>query len=114
LERYFVPKRSVLQKKEKGSVGLGAFFCLKNGSGYKSQGGPKYLQGGKLPPYFPHLCLEFKSYTAVQTLRHYFNINTSTVAVMPWRYDAELGTANLLHASAKHGEYNEGFGFWFV
>jgi len=27
--------------------------------------------------------------------------STSTqVAVLPWRYDAEIGTANLLHASA--------------
>jgi len=33
------------------------------------------------------------------------------VAVLPWRYDAEMGTANSLHASAKFGEYNERFGF---
>jgi len=38
-----------------------------------------------------------KSYIALQTVRHRF---TSTqAAVLPWRYDAELGTANSLHAS---------------
>ena len=26
---------------------------------------------------------------------------------LPWRYDAEMGTANLLHASALYSEYNE-------
>jgi len=35
-----------------------------------------------------------KSYTALQTVRH--NIDTS--AVLPWRYDAEMGTAQSLHA----------------
>jgi len=27
-----------------------------------------------------------------------------------WRYDAEMGTANSLHASAQYGEYNKRFG----
>jgi len=32
------------------------------------------------------------------------------VAVLPWCYDMDMGTANLLYASAKHGKYNERFG----
>jgi len=39
-----------------------------------------------------------KSYTALQTVCHRFNIYA--VAVLPWRYDAEMGTGNSLHASA--------------
>jgi len=34
------------------------------------------------------------------------------VALLPWRYDAEMGTANLLHASALYGECNERFGLF--
>jgi len=33
----------------------------------------------------------------LQTFRYRFNIYTQ-VAVLPWRYDAEMGTANSLHA----------------
>jgi len=40
-----------------------------------------------------------KSYTALQTVRHRFNIYTQ-VAVLPWCSDADMGTANSLHASA--------------
>jgi len=45
--------------------------------------------------------LEFKS-QAGQILRKRFSTaSTSTqVAVFPWRYDAKMGTANTLHASA--------------
>jgi len=32
------------------------------------------------------------------------------VVVLPWRSDAEMGTANSLHASAYYGEYNERLG----
>jgi len=33
--------------------------------------------------------------------KHFVKASTSTkVAVFPWRYDAEMGTANSLHASA--------------
>jgi len=45
--------------KKKVFAGLEALFCPKNGPGYKSQGGnsrpggPKYLQGGQLPPLLP-------------------------------------------------------------
>jgi len=39
-----------------------------------------------------------KSYTALQTVA---NASTLTqVAVLPWRYDAEMDTANSLHALA--------------
>jgi len=44
--------------------------------------------------------LEFKSrtgHTELQTTRYRFDI--LQVAVLSWRYDAELGTANSLHAS---------------
>jgi len=44
-------------------------------------------------------------------------VSTSTsiqVAVLPWRYNAEMGTANLLHASAWYGEYHERFGLAFI
>jgi len=43
--------------------------------------------------------LEFKSYTALQTVRHHFNFYAE-VAVLPWHYAAEMDTANSLHASA--------------
>jgi len=36
------------------------------------------------------------------------------VAVLPRRYDAKIGTANSLQASAKYGEYNERLGLFFV
>jgi len=50
-----------------------------------------------------------KSYTALQTDRH---CSTSAqVAVLPWRYIAEIGAASSFHASAYYGEYNERFGF---
>jgi len=40
-----------------------------------------------------------KSYTALQT--RFATASTSTqVAVLPWRYDTEMGTTNSLHASA--------------
>jgi len=48
----------------------------------------------------------------LQTVRHRFNIYASC-CVLPWRYDAKMGTANLLHASASYGEYNKKFGFGF-
>jgi len=35
----------------------------------------------------------------LQTVRHRFNIYANST-VLPWRYHAELGTANSLHASA--------------
>jgi len=38
-----------------------------------------------------------KSYTALQTVRHRFNISASSCVAMA--YDAEMGTANSLHAS---------------
>jgi len=42
-----------------------------------------------------------KSYTALQTVRHRFNIYAIyAIAVLPWRYNAEMGTANSLHGSA--------------
>jgi len=45
-------------------------------------------------------------------LQRFVTASTSTwVAVLPWRYDAEMGTASSLHASAEYGEYNERFGF---
>jgi len=34
--------------------------------------------------------------------------------VLPWRYDAEMGTANSLHASTDYGEYNERFGLVYT
>jgi len=38
------------------------------------------------------------SYTVLQ---RFVTVSTSTqVAVLPWRYDAEMGTANSLHALA--------------
>jgi len=41
--------------------------------------------------------------------------STSTqVAVLLWRYDAEMGTANSLHALAQQSEYNERFGLILV
>jgi len=39
-----------------------------------------------------------KSYTALQ--RFVTDSISTQVAVLPWRYDAEMGTANSLHASA--------------
>jgi len=42
---FFVPKRSVLQKK--GLRRIWAFLCPKNGSEYKSQGGQKSPRGGQ-------------------------------------------------------------------
>jgi len=42
-----------------------------------------------------------------------FNIYTQ-VAMLPWRYNAEMGTAHPLHASAQYGEYNKRFGFGTV
>jgi len=41
-----------------------------------------------------------KSYTALQTIRHRFNIYASSVAALPWRYNAEMGTANSVLVSA--------------
>jgi len=38
------------------------------------------------------------------------HLRSTQVAVLGWRYDAEMGTANSLHASALYGEYNERFG----
>jgi len=36
-----------------------------------------------------------------QRCKRFATASTSTqVVVLPWRYDAEMGTANLLHASA--------------
>jgi len=36
-----------------------------------------------------------------QRYKRFATASTSTqVAVLPWRYNAEMGTANLLHASA--------------
>jgi len=35
----------------------------------------------------------------LQTVFHRFNIYESSV-LLPWRYDAEMDTANSLHASA--------------
>jgi len=38
-------------------------------------------------------------------------------AVLPWRYNVEIGTANSLHASAYYGKYNIRFDFgcsWFL
>jgi len=34
--------------------------------------------------------------------------------VLPWRYDAEMGIDNSLHASAYYGEYNKTFGFGLI
>jgi len=40
--------------------------------------------------------------------------STSTqIALLPWRYDVEMGTANSLHASAYYVKYIERFGFGF-
>jgi len=38
-----------------------------------------------------------KSYTSLQMVRHRFNIY-AWIAVLPWCYDVEMGTANLLYA----------------
>jgi len=47
--------------------------------------------------------------------KRFATASTSTqVAVLSWRYDAEMSTANSLHASAQYGEYNERFGFWCI
>jgi len=61
LEAFFVPKTSVLQKKGV-FAGFGRFFVPKMAQdtslrgGKSHPGGPKYLQEGQLPPYFPRLC----------------------------------------------------------
>jgi len=50
-----------------------------------------------------------------QRCKRFVTASTSTkVALIPRRYDAEMGTANSLHASALLGEYNKRlrFGFW--
>jgi len=39
-----------------------------------------------------------KSYTALQTVAT--ALTSMQVAVLPWRYDAEMGTANSLHVLA--------------
>jgi len=38
-------------------------------------------------------------YIALQTVRHRFSTLTQ-VAVLPWLYDAKMGTVNSLHTSA--------------
>jgi len=48
-------------------------------------------------------------YFLIQTVRHY--LTSTEVPVLPWRYDAEMGAANSLHATAYYGEYNERFNF---
>jgi len=59
-------------------------------------------------------CLEFK-YQISQILHSvanvypYFSIY-AIIAVLPWQYDAEMGTANWLHTLAEYGEFNEWFG----
>jgi len=41
------------------------------------------------------------SYKALQMVRHRFDIDAMPIAaILPWRYDAEKGTANSLHALA--------------
>jgi len=64
-ESLFVPKTSVLQKKV--FVGFWSIFLSQrrfttqvSGGAKVAQRGPKYLQGGRLPPYFPRLCLFIK------------------------------------------------------
>jgi len=48
-----------------------------------------------------------------QRYKQFATASTSTqVAVMPWSYDAEMGTANSLYASAYYGEYNKRFVFF--
>ena len=49
-----------------------------------------------------------KSTIVSPTTRHRCNI-CSKGAVLPGRNDVELGTANLLHASAEYSEYNKRF-----
>ena len=49
-----------------------------------------------------------KSNTVLPTARHRCDIS-SKGAVLPWRNDAEMGSANSLHASAYCSEYNERF-----
>jgi len=40
--------------------------------------------------------------------KRFATVSTSTqVAVLSWRYDVEIGTANSLHASAYYGEYKD-------
>ena len=51
-----------------------------------------------------------KSETVLSTVRHRCNIS-SKEAVLPGRNDAEIGPANLLHASEYYSEYNERFKF---
>jgi len=43
--------------------------------------------------------LEFKSQAGLSCKRFATASTSIQVAVLPWRYDAEMGTANLLHAS---------------
>jgi len=44
-------------------------------------------------------------------LQRFAATSTSTqVTMLPWRYDAEMGTAKLLLASEYYGEYNERYG----
>jgi len=35
----------------------------------------------------------------LQKVRHCFDIYTQVAVVLPWRYNAEMGIANSLHAS---------------
>ena len=49
-----------------------------------------------------------KSDTVLPTVRHRNDI-FSKGAVLPWRNDPELGTANSLHASTYYSEYNKRF-----
>jgi len=77
----FCPEKKRSQKK-KVSAGLGASFCLKNGSGYKSQGGakvaqvgPKYLQGGGWPPPPPPPPPAFKTKKLLKKIKSERNEN---------------------------------------
>jgi len=46
-----------------------------------------------------------------QRCKRFATASSSTqVAVLTWRYDTEMGTANSLHASPWYDEYNERFG----
>jgi len=47
----------------------------------------------------------------IQHCKRFATAATSTqVAVLPWHYGAEKGTANLLHASVYYGKYKERLG----
>jgi len=54
----------------------------------------------------PNLTQRCKRFTTAST--------SLQVAVLPWRYDAEMGIANSLHVKEIRRVYSERFGFWII